>query len=1789
MLALANKLSLNTRPIYRFVNKYSIDFDGVDDRIITDGADTVAQPTTYSFWCKSSATAANNRGVFGHGSSSTGAFHFNFAGSFRPLLYLGGNYYKFWNDTPEQDDGEWHHWVVYSDTNDITNSKLYVDGVLQSESTTVSTGSTQAYGESLTIGSDQQVGGNSFEGKIDEFAVYDRELTQAEITRMYNTYYSPNRVANGNFAQIGNEEVTNGDFSQIGSEQVTNGDFATDSNWNKGTGWSVGSGKASCDGSQSSTSNLTQVNVFDTPPQTVTDNYKLTFDLVVTSGSITASSGNLSQSYTSSGSYVLYGSPEIGSGNLNFTANSTFIGSIDNVSVKQVGQDWSAKDGVITSVENGKLLFDNSSGNANGGAFQNIGLVTGKQYKMTATMQLLTGSSNGTFNLFTSSATGTGQSSVYTGSTLVVGGAAVTETFTFTPGSGDVSIQFTCDEANATYTISDITVKEVGQHWTFGTGWSTDGTKAICAGHSSHTSLTANYGFIAGRSYKVSFDITVTSGNFSIQLVGSGSDTGSVISTTTTNYTETIIPTANRTTFNIRSNDGNGVGNVDNIVVQELKHDATNLMLNAGDYQSANPLITSTKSMEFDGSDDYLQLSEPFSYTNHTITSWFKTDTNSVTQLIFDAADTNVDGVRVWFDSSARLKYRVGGDSGASTLTSPTDLEANRWYNFTCTYNGATQTMYIDGVSVGSQSATRTISTTTNATIGKGSYVDNFYVNGKITEVGAFNRALTALEVASLYNQGMPTNLLVNRNNYQSGNPTVFNTKQVDFDGSDDYMQVSNFNNLGTSDGSFSFWVNCSDFTNATFLSKFQDNDNRILFITDGSDQFLAQGRVGGSYAWNTTLGSALTSYENEWINLVVTIDRSANLTLYLNGVSYATTSISSTSSTNVDNTGDWFFGQYGSGTYFDGKMSQVGMWNSTLTADEVSSLYNHGLPIDLTTDQAAYASSSNLVGYWRMGSGTLDSYPLIADQTNATLGSELVTSWSNNDFSSFASSGSNITQMVSSGSGNNCYSSTTITSGKTYKLQFTSSQAITCQIRISPNTSLTSATVVLSSLSSGSNEVYFTAPSNYAYIGFYAPNSFTDTQISSFTLKKVQGNPAYMTNMNSTDIENGSPYANIVQNGDFATDSDWTKNSGITISGGSANFIGNSGSYLYQNMLDTGKQYFLSFDISVYTSGALTIFGGAGNNISSTFNVNATGTYTGYFTAGGSDTNIYFGNLFVGSIDNVTVEEVNTGLQGYWKMGDGTNDEYPVIYDQTNPTLGSNLTSPLDFTTWTNSTATDITANSFTTSGSGQGVFYNLTTNKVYQINISGVTGDISIRYRDGGGAGTVLGAFDTDLYFNTSGLSSPNIYIRSLSATTATVTSVSIKEVQGNPAVMTNMLEGNITNQYPLTKIRNYYRMGDGILDGYPIIQDQTSPNLAHIPTTNNANPSEVFTGWSLNAVTVTTNTVVSPDGTQNASTATPTTANSVHLVSTTGTNTVAMSIYAKQNGYTRFRFNSGSSGNGYASFNLSTGVVAASGGTYLFDSGIEDVGNGWFRCFMVLRGGSATNMTIAIEDNSGGVSFAGDGTSGIHIWGAQSEDQLQPTTYLKSDGIAAVRKATTTNLISYSEDFSQASQLQNVTLTANAITSPTGTSNGTKVLSSDNNSKVSYQNISFTNGTTYTLSVYCRNIDATALKLFVYNSGGGDITDDFTSQVNTTSWTRVSTTFTASQTTSSGQVQFARELPNGQSAYFWGLQLEEQTQAETYAKTTGLPVTIDLFTENNYGTMTNMSASDIVEDTP
>jgi len=112
------------------------------------------------------------------------------------------------------------------------------------------------------------------------------------------------------------------------TEEVTNGDFATDSDWTKGSGWTISGGTANQDNSTPNSGDLTQSNV-----TTSGKKYKVTFDLVVTSGTISVLVGGHNL-FTSSGTKTFIKTAT--SSNLTFRNYSNFIGSIDNVSVKEV-------------------------------------------------------------------------------------------------------------------------------------------------------------------------------------------------------------------------------------------------------------------------------------------------------------------------------------------------------------------------------------------------------------------------------------------------------------------------------------------------------------------------------------------------------------------------------------------------------------------------------------------------------------------------------------------------------------------------------------------------------------------------------------------------------------------------------------------------------------------------------------------------------------------------------------------------------------------------------------------------------------------------------------------------------------------------------------------------------------------------------------------------------------------------------------------------------------------------------------------------------------------------------------------------------------------------------------------------------------------------------------------------------------------------------------------------------------------------------------------------------------
>ena len=116
-----------------------------------------------------------------------------------------------------------------------------------------------------------------------------------------------------------------------------------------------------------------------------------------------------------------------------------------------------------------------------------------------------------------------------------------------------------------------------------------------------------------------------------------------------------------------------------------------------------------------------------------------------------------------------------------------------------------------------------------------------------------------------------------------------------------------------------------------------------------------------------------------------------------------------------------------------------------------------------------------------------------------------------------------------------------------------------------------------------------------------------------------------------------------LVTNGDFATDSDWTLKPGSNISGGSLNFDGTQTSTRNINQsitsLDLTKIYKVTFTISNYTAGQVKVK--ISNNASGK-NKTANGTYVQYLSGMTNTTlSITASNGFAGSIDNVSVVEV--------------------------------------------------------------------------------------------------------------------------------------------------------------------------------------------------------------------------------------------------------------------------------------------------------------------------------------------------------------------------------------------------------------------------------------------------------------------------------------------------------------------------------------------------------------------
>ena len=149
--------------------------------------------------------------------------------------------------------------------------------------------------------------------------------------------------------------------------------------------------------------------------------------------------------------------------------------------------------------------------------------------------------------------------------------------------------------------------------------------------------------------------------------------------------------------------------------------------------------------LDFDGSNDYVSLPSISIANEVTISCWFYARSTGQ-GMLFNKQPTN--GAFNLFVFNSALNIR--GGSIAPTVTAT--ISTNTLYHAVATIKGTVGTIYLNGTQAASGSVFAIGNTTGVCEIGRyGDFGGGYYFNGWLSDLGLWNRALTAPEAAELY------------------------------------------------------------------------------------------------------------------------------------------------------------------------------------------------------------------------------------------------------------------------------------------------------------------------------------------------------------------------------------------------------------------------------------------------------------------------------------------------------------------------------------------------------------------------------------------------------------------------------------------------------------------------------------------------------------------------------------------------------------------------------------------------------------------------------------------------------------------------------------------------------------------------------------------------------------------------------------------------------------------------------------------------------------------------------
>ena len=371
--------------------------------------------------------------------------------------------------------------------------------------------------------------------------------------------------------------------------------------------------------------------------------------------------------------------------------------------------------------------------------------------------------------------------------------------------------------------------------------------------------------------------------------------------------------------------------------------------------------------------------------------------------------------------------------------------------------------------------------------------------------------------------------------------------------------------------------------------------------------------------------------------------------------------------------------------------------------------------------------------------------------------------------------------------------------------------------------------------------------------------------------------------------------------------------------------------------------------------------------------------------------------------------------------------------------------------------------------------------------------------------------------------------------------------------------------------------------------------SAGLVEVTPWNLLDDSERFANWNLQGTSVSTDSTTAPNGTTTADTIIESNTTDEHnrfVEPNIGGGQFTYSVYLKKynaDWCALYVFNTAVGGVRHW-VNLSTLTAGTSAnigsGIGTTSISISDVGNGWCRASILFNNPSgACRFYVANAQSNGGSSnYAGNGTSGVYVWGAQvnvgstakpyfpTTDRLNVPrlTYQNGGGgcPSLLLEKQSTNLQLYSQELDNAYwNTYNLTVTGNNGISPDGTQNA-DTLTFDANATARLEKP--VGGTyesqTHTVSVYAKVTSGT--QQFRLKCTHANVADYYSSDLTvTTEWQRFTFTQTFGASVGTGIVSGVINSSSGtaKSILFYGFQLEANSSyATSYIPTTSSSAT-------------------------